>query len=171
MTNKLDLMQANNLKVNWSSILLGLRGFGKFIGQLSTKDVIEFAINLVSHDDCQPNEVWKIASLSDKEGNEIHQLVQNLAVKETNSEYEEQRKWRAILLKQTLEELPQDYLNGLILLTDFWDKFSFPSDSPHTVQGRGNDMSPIEYYTNKNYLEIVEAHKRWLSDELNELVG
>lgn len=169
MKNKLDLMQANNLKVNWSSILLGLRGFGKFMGQLSMKDVINFAINLVTHDDGQPNEVWQIASLSDKDGNEIHQLVQNLADNESNSQAEEERKWRAILLKQSLEELPQDYLNGLIFLTDFWDKFGFPSDGPHIIQGRGNDISPTEYYTNENYLEIVEAHKRWLSDEFNTL--
>jgi hypothetical protein len=169
MRNKLDLMQLNNLKVSWNSILLGLRGFDKFSGLLSTQDIIDFAIDLVTHDGSHPDEVWQIASLNVKDSDEIYQLVQRLADKEGNSQANEQRKWRALLLKQTLEELPQDHLQGLILLTDFWDRFNFPDDAPHTVQGRRNEISPTEYYTYDNYLKIVEAHKRWLSDELNTL--
>ncbi|EGO63606.1 DUF2247 family protein [Acetonema longum] len=170
MIKILELMQSTKLKVNWTTILVGWKGFGKFSRQFSSKDVIDYAVEVASNDDKQPEETWELAGLNNSESENITGLLERLSQKEEHKEQDEFRKWRAILTKQLLTKLPNDYLEGLIAITDFWDKFQFPDDSPHIVQGRNNEISPTEYYSQENYLKLIEAHKRWVDDEISKLV-
>lgn len=167
MINKFDLFKSNNLKVNWTTIIIGWRGFGKFPRQLSAKDVIDYAVSLVSDDESQPAEVWELASLSVSDTEKIYEILSRFPM---NNWEQEQRKWRAILVKQLLVDIPTDYIQGLITLTDFWDKFGFPDDSPHILQGINNEISPTDYYTQENYTKILEAHRKWIESEIVNLV-
>ena len=80
------------------------------------------------------------------------------------------RKWRLILLQETLDTLPTDPVYALTELTDFWLSFGFPSDSPHFVQGRGNSMLPNEYYTGAFRDRILAGHQAWIEKERAELI-
>lgn len=83
----------------------------------------------------------------------------------------ELRKWRVVLLEQVLRTLPHDALYGLMALSEFWQGFGFPSDSPHEVQGRGNAIDPSEYYQQDNMDRIVGRHRAWIEDERRMLRG
>ena len=165
--NILELMKLNGLEVNLNTILVGWSGFGKFSRQLFPKDIIDYAVRLVSDDENQPADVWELASLSVSDTQELDGILSRFQLNNTE---QEQRKWRVILVKLLLTELPNDYLQGLISLTEFWDKFGYPDDSPHVVQGRNNQVSPTDYYTQENYLKILDAHKIWVENEISNLV-
>lgn len=169
MRSKLELFQVNKLEVNWSTVLSGWRGFKKLPRQLSIKDIIDYAVSLVSNDDSQPDEVWQLAGLSINDNDEVENLLKKLVLKENYYEIDQQRKWMVILLEEMINDLPDDCIQGLITLTDFWDKFEFPNDSPHIVQGRDNTISPSDYYNQENYLKLIEVHKKWVDEEIAKL--
>ena len=78
----------------------------------------------------------------------------------------ELRKWRLVMLEETLEHLPKDALYGLIALSEFWQSFGFPADSPHTVQGRGfKSVGPYEYYEQENLDQLLLRHRTWIEHE------
>ena len=58
------------------------------------------------------------------------------------------------------------YIEGLIELTELWDKLGFPSDMPHIVQGRNNTISPSEYYSQENYDKLYDINCDWFKTEL-----
>lgn len=77
----------------------------------------------------------------------------------------EMRKWRLVLLEGVLAELPKTPLYALIALTEFWQSVGFPADSPHEVQGRGNTVTPSEYYQQANLDRVVARHRAWIENE------
>ena len=79
------------------------------------------------------------------------------------------RKWRLMLLENLLQDLPQDPIEGLNTLTEFWQNFGFPLDSPHEVRGRGNSISPYEYYQSENLVRLLKNHWEWVEDERERL--
>ena len=65
-----------------------------------------------------------------------------------------------------IKEKNHNFVDGLIQLTELWDKLDYPKDSPHTVQGRNNKISPNEYYTQENYDKLYKANCEWFRKEL-----
>jgi hypothetical protein len=61
--------------------------------------------------------------------------------------------------------MPEDPLYGLLALTEFWQSFGFPSDSPHVIQGRGNTISPAEYFQQNNLNRLLSLHRKWIQQE------
>ncbi|HEU4388194.1 MAG TPA: DUF2247 family protein, partial [Blastocatellia bacterium] len=64
-----------------------------------------------------------------------------------------------------LNNLPQDAVYGLVALTEFWQGFGFPPDSPHEVQGRGNTITPLDYYQQENLVRLLACHRAWIKEE------
>ena len=48
-------------------------------------------------------------------------------------------------------------------------KLGFPEDSPHIFQGRNNNITPEEYYTQENYDYLYEKHIEWLQKEIKSI--
>lgn len=42
----------------------------------------------------------------------------------------------------------------------------FPEDSPHIFQGRDNNITPEQYYTEQNYSYLFDEHVRWIKNEI-----
>ena len=167
--NKLRLLIEKQLKLNWVTILIGWEGPGKYTPQLIPKDIIEFATELVTNEDNQPESVWILAGTSENDVTEVENLISQLAQSETVDRETELRKWRAILVEDALNNLSDDPLYGLIGLTEVWGNFDYPTDSPHSVQGVNNSLSPQEYYTQDNYNHIIELHRAWIENEFKIL--
>ena len=70
------------------------------------------------------------------------------------------------MLMDLLEKLPESPLYGLLRLTEFWANFNYPDDSPHIIQGRGNNYTPEVYFTKGNYDVVLTRHRRWIEEEL-----
>ena len=62
-----------------------------------------------------------------------------------------------------------DFIDGLLELTDLWCKLDYPKDSPHVIQGLDNFLSPTEYYTKENYDILYKKNYEWFVKELSFL--
>lgn len=92
-------------------------------------------------------------------------LLDRLSALDKSDPAPELRKWRLVLLKHRLEDLPKDPVDGPVALSEFWNDFRFPPDSPHEAQGAGNSLSPSEFYTQENLDRLLIRHKAWIRDE------
>lgn len=166
---ELEQLKRNEIKVNWTTIMIGWYGPGKFSRQLKEKDIINFAINLITNDDNQQQDVLMLASCGEKDSCEIEKLINWLANEEKGNREVEERKWQVILLINLLKKLNEKPTYGLIEITEFWEKFGFPEYSPHIDQGINNNINPSDYYSKENYDITIYLHKKWIKNQLEDL--
>jgi hypothetical protein len=154
-----------NLSVNWGTILVGLRGPGKVAPLLSESDAVEYAQNVIEKTGGETAFLASDIAYGGGDAEAIKQALFTLAkLQGCNLELEE-RKWRLVLLKKTLAELGDDPIYDLIRLTEFWEQFDYPEDSPHQVQGRNSSDTPENYYTHDNFDMVLKKHKIWIREE------
>ncbi|MBP1903695.1 hypothetical protein J2Z32_000307 [Paenibacillus turicensis] len=165
----LHLFQKNKVPITWTSLLIGIEGPGKFEKLLETQEVINYAIEYMDLNEDYPNEVLELASAYRNECELVEKLLRDLSSREGVNREDELKKWIIILLIETLSELPENPLYGLIVLTEFWEKFDYPDYSPHTIQGKDNEIKPEEYYTQAYYENCVNKHKEWIDKMIRNM--
>jgi hypothetical protein len=165
-----DLMDAG-LRVSWCTLLIGLEGPGKYPPLVTFDEVCAFADEQLAASTPPPEGAVAIVVASSEDPAAARVILQKLAEEEKSEPARELRKWRLVLLKHAMAELPEDPLYGLLALTEFWERFDFPPDSPHVVQGRGNQIAPMDYFTEDNYRRLVQKHKDWIRTETASLQG
>ena len=168
---------------NWTTVFVGWKGLGafspwqahsaEFPPLLSVKELGDYANERIrlSTETAEDELILRLSSLdlpSERRETIIAKLAQ-LSEWCRGDPSHELRKWRAVLLEDVLADLPRDPLSGMLALTEFWQGFGYPSDSPHLVQGKGNTVSPADYYREDNYERVVACHRAWLSREKAEL--
>ena len=168
---------------NWATVLVGWNGLGvlspwpdrwtEFPPLILPSEIAAYADERLAASS-EPEEQQLIVAIStidlQTESREmIRGLLLPLSELDGRDPEIELRKWRVVLLEQVLEEMPQEALYGLMALTEFWLSFGFPSDSPHDVQGRGNTISPSEYYQQDNLDRLVARHRAWIENERTAL--
>jgi hypothetical protein len=166
MSNALRDMRAAGIPVNWDVVRVGWTGPGTLGRQLTVDDIRTFADDAII--EARGAEAAAIATLSTATSE--HEVMENLEHLGSLS-LEGERAWRVFLLGRLLEALPASPVDALAELTSFWSAFGFPSESPHIVQGRGNTISPAEYYTRDMKDRMVSAHRAWVAQELTALRG
>lgn len=166
---KLHDFRDKRLNINWRTIQIGWNGPGKFLRQLTEKEIIDYAIELVTKAETQPEDIWTLAGLSVGSSDEIDIVLGRLVDIEKSDFDIEMRKWRVLLVNNALDNLKNEPLYDLIALTEVWEKFNYPADSPHIVQGFNNSITPQEYYDNKNLEITIKQHRDWVDAELKSL--
>lgn len=161
----LDRMRRDDIPINWSTILIGWHGPADYGRQLSIADIASHAGNLIEANPEQPECVLKLAGAQNDESEMVESCLKQLVAKGEADQNIELRKWRLYMLKDLEPTLGDDPVYGLIALTEFWDKFDYPKDSPHVVQARGNHQSPEEYYTDDNFRRLRIQHREWMKGE------
>lgn len=155
-------------QITWSLLNIGFDGSTIFKKQLTGQDIIEYAISKIEDGD-ESLDIVLLASSSASNPEEIKELLKKLSNNEkvdTNIEF---RKWRVMYVEKHLSYIHNDYIQGLLDLGDIWAMLNFPDDSPHIFQGRNNSITPEEYYTQENYENLLETHKRWIKEETSYL--
>jgi len=155
-------MKAAGLSITWGTLLIGWEGPGKHARLVDAEEVFTFAESLMQN--LAPE---MAAALADPD--DVPRALRELAAKEGANRDSELRKWQLVMLRRALAELPKDPVYGLTALTEFWERFDYPSDSPHVIQGRENQISPADYFTEDNFRRIVEGHQRWIQSEASRL--
>jgi hypothetical protein len=160
-------------QVNWTIVLIGWEGPAEQPPSVSTEELLAYAEERLGSSSNFSHEDELIVNLMSLDSQRVSRerlrdLLQRLAMSGGN-EAIELRKWRVILLKELLKTLSDDPILALISLTDFWASFDFPADSPHIVQGRGNTLSPTEYYQEGNLKTLLERHRTWIANEIATL--
>jgi Uncharacterized protein conserved in bacteria (DUF2247) len=168
MTNLLDEIRSTGLPVTWPVIRAGWEGTGLGGRQLDLADVTGFACDQLAGSGAgdQADDIADLCIAADSEdaGRALSALAPDIPASAV-------RTWRAVLLGRLLTALPASAVAGLTELTSFWGSLGFPADMPHVVQGRGNDISPADYYTVANYQRLLRRHRDWLSSEIASLTG
>jgi hypothetical protein len=167
--NYLTDLRDTGLRVNWRTLLIGLDGPGKYPPLITLAEVCAFADEQLAASTAPPEGAVALVVASSEDPAEIRTILRKLADEEKSEPARELRKWRVVLLKHVMAELPVDPLYGLLALTEFWERFDFPSDSPHVVQGRGNQIAPLDYFTEDNYSHLLQKHRDWIRTEATEL--
>jgi len=160
-----EFIKSTGVKITWEIIREGWQGPADLIRIITIEDVHDMADREILKANEEELEVLSELSLSKNEL-DIGELLSHLAPAISSKA---KRIWIAALLHSKLANLGTEYFHGLIELTDFWLQFDFPEDSPHIVQGRGNNISPQDYYTAENFHKILELHKQWLQSEIDQL--
>lgn len=164
--------------VSWTTVLVGWNGLGvlspwpdrwtTWPPLISAHDIAAYADKRLSR--CSGREldltvVLVASGLQRETREEIKDLLTPLSKLDGGDPQVELRKWRLVLLEETLVSMPKDALHGLMALTEFWQSLGFPSDSPHVIQGRGNTITASEYYQEENLNQIITRHRSWIEDE------
>jgi len=164
----LEDFKNNNLKINWKVIDIGCLGSKIFKNELSYDDIINFSLEKF---DEKNKLILRIISSDRDEYQEMAYLVQELANIE-KSEYKLAfEKWKLVYVKKNFPKLNKNIIQGLIELNELWFRLDFSEDSPYTLQGVKNNISPQEYYTEENYIYLYNKHLNWIRDKSNYLNG
>lgn len=170
--------------VNWTTVLVGWKGFGPFSPWparpadfpplLSADELAEYAHERLVSDSSVTERtlLGRLLRLDPHTENPqvICDLLAELSAGCGADGSRELRKWQVVLLEELLEQLPTDPVYGLITLTEFWQNFGFPPDSPHEIQGERSALGAQEYYEEDNYRRLIARHKAWINDQKPALV-
>lgn len=150
---------------NWTSLLTGWRGFGQIRRLVTIPDIRQFALAKLESAPQSDPDLAELATISEEHEDVVETFLARLASAEATYAEAEARKWIICLLESQLLKLSNDPIYGLLQLTDFWASLDFPDYSPHQVQGKGNNVSPTEYYSPENYRRVVQLHRDWIEQE------
>lgn len=167
-------------KTNWTTVLVGWNGLGvlcpwpdrwtEYPALIHGHEICAYCDEQldISLDPIEQNMILALLALDFQTAcrETVRTLLTPLSVLCKGDPAIELRKWRLVMLEDTLEHLPEDAIYGLIALSEFWQNFGFPADSPHVVQGRGaNFVGPREYYGQKNFDQLLLCHRTWIEHE------
>jgi len=178
-------MVRRSFGANWTTVLIGWNGLGmlspwpgrwtEFPSLLSREEIVSYAnerLERSSNSSTERDLVLRLlaADLPGETREEIKALLEPLSEASNGNPALELRKWRLVLLEQLLRDLPQGRpSSALVALTEFWQDFGFPGDSPHEVQGRDNTISPLDYYQQRTLDLALAKHLAWIDREKLEL--
>jgi hypothetical protein len=156
---------ALGLPVDWDVVRLGWEGVGGEHRLLSLDDIRTFADQeIVSASEQQIADVAELCTAASEL--DVKDVLERLAPAPS---FIAVRIWRAVLLERLLRAPRESPVDILFELTSFWGGFGYPTESPHTVQGRGNSISPTAYYTEDTARKALEDNRRWLEQEIAAL--
>lgn len=163
-----------DFRPNWTTILEGWRRSREQSPVITAEEITRFAEERLSavNDVSELDLVVGLLSLDlhSADGANIEKHLSQLSELTGGDSAREIRKWRVILLEDVLKNLPSDPLYALIELTDFWASFDYPEDSPHEVQGRGNNITPSAYYQPETLERLIRQHRTWIQEEKSKLL-
>lgn len=158
-------ISALGLPVTWDVVRLGWEGVGSAQRLLCLEDVRAFAdLQVTAASDGQLADVAELCMAGSE--NDVREILERLS---PSPPVTAMHVWRAVLLDRLLRTPQASAVDTLAELTGFWGAWGDPADSPHVVQGRGNSLSPAEYYTEEVAKRAVEEHRRWLDQEVQRL--
>ena len=171
----LNRLEQDNL-VDWGVILQAWKELPGTECKLSTDYIADYAIAQIEKQEYNipPNLIELFDAGYDSlllEKEEVTELLEEICIQEQIEVEISFRKCRLVALEITIDGILHDCIYSLIELTDFWRAWGNPDKKPHTIQGLDSNMSPIEYYAEKNYQELLEAHKIWIEQEKREIAA
>lgn len=152
------------LNITWRMLYRGL-----LEKQIPVSEIVEYAMEQLEKGDDRI-EICELAGSSDNDLEDIMSILYELADEEKSQDDLEDRKLRATRVNIFLKDKNTNCIDGLMGLTELWLELGYTDDSPHIIQGKDNNISPVEYYTDANYDYLYKKNKNWLSDEVNFLL-
>ena len=153
-----------NLNVTWRMLYRGI-----LEKQILISEIVEYAMEQLEKGDDRI-EICELAGSNDNDLDDVINILYELADGEKSWDDFEYRKLRAVRVNNFLKEKHTNCIDGLMGLTELWLELGDTDDSPHIIQGKDNNISPVEYYTDANYNYLYEKNKHWLKEEVDFLI-
>ena len=167
--NKLCVLKNLGFKISWNLIAMGLYGNDEIPPSITHIDVIDYLDDLMTDIDEQTDNI--IALICEKEDHtKFDGLLKELASEDISNISVAKRKWRACLLKDLIDNINEDYLQGLLELMDFWVSMGKPDDCPQTFPNSDNNKSIQDYFTQASYEFNLNKNREWLNEETQSIV-
>lgn len=154
--------------INWTFLLIGYCGSSNIPVQVTKQEICDYAVSQLENK-IDSNELIIDLVSTGTDDFEFRRTLEKLSSNEQTDFNLQVRKWRVILVKETLETLPKNAFDGLIALSELWVTLEFPDGCPHIFQGRNNSISPEEYYTDNTLSSVLERHGSWINSEIKEI--
>ena len=154
-----------NFTITWRLLYRGI-----LKKQLKVEDVVEYAMEQLEKGDNRI-QICELAGFCDGDLNDVLNILYELFNEENSQDEFEDRKLRAAIIRNILKVKNNNCIDGLMELTELWIGLGCPNDSPHIIQGKDNNITPIEYYTDDNYNYLYERNMKWLKKEIAFLVA
>jgi len=158
----LDRAKYLGVPLTWETIRCAWEGTGGVPRLITVAEIQAFALGKVGLS--SGDELMRVADLTsqdshDEISDELSQLAPEISSRAV-------RACRLLHVHEALDQLPSEPIDGLMGLTSVWGSLGFPADSPHVVQGRGNAITPGEYFTEESFQAILAQHQAWVTAEI-----
>ena len=167
--NNIESLKSLGFKINWTLLKLGYQGCSLFLPTLTINDICDFATKQLELSNVFKEFVARLA-FAQNDKYEFDDVLSRLTQHENICRDIQLRKWITLLVIQQLLNLPDDYTEGLLTLTELWVSMGVPDNCPHVIQGRDNTLSPNEYYTAAMYNALRQKHYNWLNEEILKII-
>lgn len=167
--NKLKILKNMGFKISWKLINIGLFGDDEIPPLLTHNDVVEYLDGLLTDVNEQTDNI--ITLICEKDNfTEFDSILKKLASEDASDIAIQKRKWRAYLLKNLIDNIGKDCLQGLLELMEFWVSMGKPDDCPQTFPSSDNKKSVQDYFTQASYEFNANKNREWLNEEIISIV-
>lgn len=167
----LDSLEQQNW-LDWGVILQAWKGLPCTDLKLSTDYISDYAIAQIEKaEEDIPSELIELFDAELLEKQDVTDLLEEICDREKINKAVSLRKLRLAALEKTIDKIPDNCIYALIELTDFWVSWNNPHDKPHVIQGLDSSMNPTKYYSEKNYQNLLKAHKFWIEQEKINIIN
>ena len=166
--NPLEKIDKMGLPITWKLIEIGLQGSRKIPKVLICSDVIDYLDYSLVHICPQIDKIIKLLCYREDQI-KVNELIREHAEQETTNWSLQQRKWRVYLLQSCLEFLPDDCLQGLMELMEFWISMGNPKDSPLDLPTGTGILESQCYFTPSIYQMQLNKNRIWLDQEITAI--
>lgn len=167
--NKLVELHNMGFKVTWKVISIGLYGARYIPVQLTRDEVFDYLDHLLYNTNKQTDNIVNLICNRDDDL-ATDKLLVSLADNDGFILSLQLRKWRTLLLSNTLNSLSQDYLQGLLELMDFWMSMGPPKDCPLSFPNTHSSLTTEKFFTQTMYEMSVYNNYDWLKNEVSSII-
>ena len=168
--NKLIALKVMGFKIPWKLISLGLFGDAEIPPGLTRGEVIAYLTASLTDVGGETDDIVRLIC-EENDSAKFDARLRRLADGDSADTALQKRKWRAYLLKNTLDNMSGDCLQGLLELMEFWMSMGKPNDCPMTFPDRADKESVQSYFTKETYELQVMKNREWLEEEISGIIG
>ncbi len=175
--NKLYNLKYMGFKITWHLIAIGLIGNDEIPPLITHLDVVEYLDGLLEDTNEQTDVITTlnvdniIALIIEKDDyTKFDNVLKELAREDAADIFLQKRKWRAFLLKQLIDNISEDCLQGLLELMEFWISMGNPEDCPQAFPSNDNKKTAQDFFTQASYELNINKNREWLNEEVLSIV-
>lgn len=167
--NKLCVLKKMGFKISWNLIVIGLYGHDEIPPLITRLDIVNYLDSMLTDVDEQTDNM--IALICEKDDNtKFDKLLEEFASRDNSNIDIQKRKWRAYLLKNLIDNISEDSLQGLLELMDFWVSMGIQPNCPQAFPNSNNKKSIQEYFTQASYEFYLNKNREWLDEEIQNVI-
>ena len=167
--NKLYVLENMGFRISWKLIVIGLLGNDEIPQSITRFDVLEYLDGLLTDINEHTEDIITLVYLKD-DFTEFENVLKKLAREDASDIVIQKRKWRAFLLKDLIDNINEDCLQGLLELMEFWVLMGKPKDCP-LIFPIIDKKAGKDYFTQSSYEFNLDKNRKWLDEEIQSIVN